>query len=405
MRRFASPAVSLAAATVCAQLVLAAELVVATHNMPVSRFSEVALAISLGMVGALVFDFGSNLYSVRELASGSTSEKCYAERLFCKLSIAVTLSGAGIFLCRVLGPNAILVGGLALFFAQVAVQAIAVPFRAKDMASTPAWFGVASRSGGLVFLLTVDAVAQSPHAVLATLVCQDLLALVGTAAEGGRRGLLRGTRPAWRNPWAGSCRYGVASLGVGMAQLDIVVLGAAGGASAAGVYGAVNRWIQPFNMLAASVAITITPSVAKYPTWTRLWQVIRSHRLLLVTASIGGVGVAVSSHGLVNVLLGDGYEEAAWPLSLLGLGAAFAVWSQPLAASMQALGREGLVSWLLPSVNAARLILIAVSADVLSASAAAGAYLVSQAVILMVLSVAVFRGLSAHGEHRRDCWS
>jgi O-antigen/teichoic acid export membrane protein len=362
--------------------------------MTVSRFSEIALAISIGLAGALLYDFGSNLFSVRELARGAISESLYAESFLCKVLLAASIAAGGILVSATLKPSPIAIGGLALFLTQVSLQGAAVPFRARDMAAVPAWFGAASRTLGLAGLLLLDGLLGSSAMVIAVICLQDLCGLVIVCAAAWRIGFFRVFGVRRRNPWKGAWRYGVASLGVAMAQLDIVVLGATAGPSAAGIYGAVNRWIQPFNMLAASVAITVTPCVARNPTWIQLRQVVRSHRILLSAASLGGVGVALSSQVLVGLLLGDGYESAALPLFFLGWGAALAVWSQPLAATMQALGREALVARLLPAVSLTRLVVIAAMAPHLSTSAAAFSYLASQAAILIVLSIALFRGVS-----------
>ena len=400
--RSASLAVSLAAATVCAQSVIAAELVLVTHHMPASRFSEIVIAISVAMVCALFFDFGSNLYSVREIARGSLAPHRYAERLVIKVLIATSLSCGAVLFWGFFGSVALVAGSCSLFVAQVSLQGIAVPFRAVGRASTPAWLSVGSRLLGFGSLFCLGGILESSSLVIAVLVCQDLLGLGVAAAVGRGFGLLQGVRPALCSPWSGSSRYGFASLGVGLAQLDVVVLGATAGAPAAGIYGAVNRWVQPFNMLAASVAITVTPLVAQDPTLNRLWQAIRSHRMLLGSASLGAVGVALCSDWIVGLLLGEGYKDAASPLLLLGFGVALAVWSQPLAATMQALGRERLVAWLLPSASVARLVTIALTAETLSANAAAASYVAAQAGILIALSVAVWRGLRLHGKHYRD---
>ena len=252
-----------------------------------------------------------------------------------------------------------LTGAAAIFLSGLVFQSILVPLRAEK------------RGGQIAMLLLVERIVA--FATFALLVFFEaslawglwLSLVVGTSAASTAAWFSIATwgRPRfWRvkgsNPWTGARYYGISAVALSGQQLDLPALAFVGGSSAAGLYGAVNRWTQPMGLFASAFSSASVPFVASAKDLrSALRHVSKSAWLLLVAVLVSGL-MAWAAPRIVTVLLGDAFESSATVLRLLALGTIPAILNQPMATALQARGHDRAVALTFSVSVAAQLILV-----------------------------------------------
>lgn len=369
-----SAVVLLAATGLGTQVVTAVLLALTARRVEPAEFGHVALALSLAASAALLLDFGTSAYWVREVSAGtmtpahalaSATRKCAVAGA---LGVLAALAGLG------WGVDLLWYVGL-LGIATVVYQSSVIRLRWRSRVAALAMVQAAERvlAAALFLVLVVPVGLVASHAfVLAGVASQVSVGValhLRSLAADGRRDL------AVRNPWRGATAFGGMAL-VGFAQgNDIALLGGLGGAAAAGTYGAVNRWIQPMAVLAGSVTQSMIPSIAAQGSDAQAWRLVRRRSGLLLAAAAVAVVLILGAPWLVPAALGDGYADSVAVLQVLAAASIPAMLNQFLAGALQARRHERFVVRLFAAVIALELLLIALRPDALWA---AGAVLVTQ---------------------------
>lgn len=382
----AAQAAILAATTVLSQIAVAVIYVLAARWSSPADYGLVVSAVAVGTVAAGVFDFGANSLWIREIASGRLVPSEASNRAMTKLLIAGILSAiSGITLITAFPTSSVWVAA-PVAFATVTGFVFQIPLRAAAQSHLTAVGVVAGRFLGLVLLLTLVAAGASPTdslwvSLVAGALAEAAIHIVVTPAN--RRYQLRGV--ALRNPWKGSAHYGIHAIASSMQTLDLPLLTALGGASAGGLYGAVNRWTQPLGIATSAYTSASTPFLARARRWQDVSAHLRAGLWMPALAILACLGVAVGAPWIVPVLLGTQYTESAGVLTVLALGTVPAIANQPLANFLQALGRDALVARIMASTVLTRLVLVALSAGVCGAMGAAIAFGLTQVLMCAVL--------------------
>ncbi|WP_258724175.1 lipopolysaccharide biosynthesis protein [Cellulomonas sp. NS3] len=385
-RSLASQAVTMAGASAVAQVVNALIFVAVARASSPADFGVVVAVLGVATAAAGAIDFGSNTLWIRELAAQRMPVEAYEKRLAAKLAAGLAAA--------VLVTACLLASGADRRWLMGAPVALALVFEQACLVRLAA----AAQGQRVALALVVDKLVAG--SVLAAVLVGGhrpadwlwLCLALGTAAGGSVALVLTrhgGTRPRLRlarvNPWRGARSYGLYGLAVSAQSLDVAVMGGIGGSSAAGLYGAVNRWTQPMGLLAASFASASIPFVARARSGQEALEAVRRAAWLPLSAVLGCIVVAAAAPGLVDVVLGDSYEGAAVVLQLLAGAALVSVLNQPLAAFLQARGQEVGVARGMVVVVAVQLGLLAVLVPRLGVVGAGVASVTAQVGLLVVL--------------------
>jgi O-antigen/teichoic acid export membrane protein len=390
-RGLSHQAMSVVAISALAQVISIVMLVVVASRSNPRSFGHVAAII--GAVGFLVgiMDFGSSGYTLRELSSDRMSSETYWTRSRTRLLVSVIAGVAlGAVVLRPSGEVAAL-SAVVLVVGRTTWLLLGAPVRAALHSDRWALTLLADRGTGIAILT----VALSLH--VAPITAYWLALSVGAAASIVCAVLLRPdgldllTSRGLANPWRGCAGFATSTVAMSVASLDVVVLGAVAGGYQAGIYGAVNRWTQPIQLLADAFAQVAAPFMAAARTGRMAVAQVR--RSIWIPGLGFGVALAMVllAPRLVGVLLGPAYAESASTLALLASGAALVLVNQPLATLLQARGHDRAVGWGLATFSTVQMVGIVTVGREFGADGAALAYLTAQAVLLAWLLVIVSR--------------
>lgn len=387
-RGLGTQSLSLAASMGSAQLIVAVMYVIAARSASPERFGAMVAAIALGAVAAGFLDFGSNSFLTRELARRAIDESVAMTRLLGKVTIATVLAASALITMRFWGASTLWMAapvGCSLVFS----QAMQVHLRARAQ-------GI--RVAGLVLLDKTCALGALMALVLSGIGAVDALWLavtLGSVVSGVGALIWRSSHPPltrfWENPWRGTAHYGLFGVAVSAQSLDVPLTSLVGGAGAAGLYGAVNRWTAPMALLTTAYSQASLPFVASAENSREAWHRVRRTIWMPMVAALGSVIVAVTAPLVVDLLIGDQYQKSANVLSVMAVGAVFAVANQPMAVFLQSRGHERYVGYGTASVVALQLLMLIALVGSFAAMGGAWAYVIAQ-----VLLTAVF----LHGLNR-----
>ncbi|WP_133247079.1 polysaccharide biosynthesis C-terminal domain-containing protein [Pseudarthrobacter sp. AG30] len=369
-------------------------------------FGPLVAAVGLGATLAGLIDFGSNSLSVREMAAKRMDLGGFGSRLSGKLLIGtagLTLWAVTFF---VFARDSFLWVAGPIAFSQLLGQSFVVPLRARGRTDLLAAATLIDRLTVACCFLVLHLMDFGPQHMLWVAMAAGPV----VSASVTRWILARDQKPdlSWSvsvNPWRNAKHYGVSSAAVSAQSLDLTIMSLVGGASVAGVYGAVNRWTQPMSLLAAAFTTSTAPLVAKMGSWRTAWPLLKRSSMLIGGAVLLCVGVAVFSEPLVAVLVGSDFADSAAVLRILAVGTIGAVLNQPVAAFLQALGNERAVSFITTSGVGIQLMLVALLTWAMGSIGAALAFAVLQTIILTLLLVTIVvsrrRSLIVIGRHSR----
>jgi len=415
LRRFSgltSQTIQVTLGLAVSQLVVAVAYVIGARATVPVELGLLVSAIAISSVAAGLVDFGLGAYLIREVAGGRTTNASMYVRLWQRLLSA----GVGSALLLLAGVAAValtdfsgkFVAWVALIFVStLLMQSAQVPLRAHGYMG---WVSLASLLDRLVFLLIVWALTSNG-------VSGEIAILFGLAAgllvdsafcyflncrlvSAGNSRLLVGRTTDWFGAWKGSRGYGFAAVLGSAQQLDVVVLGMAGGPGAAGSYGAVSRWTAP--LLLPSTALTQV-GMAHAPKADSTFLALLNFRRvawIIVLAMSAAILVSIFSKPIADTILGPAYKDSAQIFAVLAASIIPTLFAQPLSMVLQSRGREDHVAWILGLGLAIRLTLCFALGLYYGGTAAAFAVLAQQTVILAILMGLVGRVL-IH-EHRAN---
>ncbi|MDQ0734048.1 lipopolysaccharide biosynthesis protein [Arthrobacter agilis] len=383
-RAVGGQAVLLALSAGAAQLGIAALFVLAARATDPSALGAVASAMALGVALSGIVDFGSNAFWVRELARGAMTPSDLGRKLLSKLVIGAAAAGALTGVLIAFTPETLLWTAGILGLSTLIGQSAQTPLRGAALGDLASLVVVFDR---LVAVLTYFALTSlglaAPSALIAALatgpVASAFLAAYLTPPINS---------PAYRNyrfrwPWTSARNFGVSAGFLSLQSLDVALLGSIAGPAAAGIYGSVNKWVQPVSILAGSFASASAPFIARAGNVRDSWRILRQAAWMPSLAIIGAGSLAILSPWLVETLLGSAYGSGAQVLTILAIAAIPGVLNQPLFIALQYLGRDRAVAIVLSSVIALQLALVAALAPSLGALSCAVAVLASQMLQLL----------------------
>lgn len=378
-------AVLLAAGTGLSQVMVAVIYILTARDTDPSAYGVVVVAIALGTAGAGLLDFGSNALWTREMASGRTSAGELGSRMTVKLAVAmaVALGAAAI----VVWIDPIYLASGVILFTVLLGQTFLVPLRALRRGETVALLLLVERAVavavfGALLLARVEPIA----ALWVSLAVGTLILAVAAHAMTPRHERLRLFARRPRNSWEGTRHYGASAVAASAQQLDLPLLGAVAGPVAAGLYGAVNRWTQPLQLLSYAFSSAASPFLAQAEGWAHARRMVARASWMLFLAVAVCLVLAVGAPLLVPLLLGSEYAGSSAVLQWLAVGTIPTIFTQPIAAALQARQYDHLVSipWL--SCVAIQLSLVVALGPILGALGAAIAFTTLQTLLLLALA-------------------
>jgi len=385
-------AVLLAGSTGVAQLLTALIFVLAARSTTPGEFGTIAAAVALGTSFVGLVDFGTNGYWVRELARGSLDSKEFGRRLVSKIAVAAIVAGVlGVGVHLVL-PSSNYWMAAPVGFALFLNQAAQVPLRGMARTELISFSLLFDRVLALIVLVAAVFFGAQAHQML------WISLTVGSLAAAAIGWTL--TPPDFRpklsfrirtNPWQRAGFYGLNSAALAAQTLDLPMLAWAGGPAAAGLYGAVNRWTQPLGLLIGAFASASAPFVARSNSWEEAWSQVRKALWLPVATILGCLTIAVAAPLVVEVILGEAYEDSAAILRILAIGMIPVVVNQPLSSFLQSMGHDKGVSIIVLFSVAAQLLNVVILGGLLGAIGAALGLAVVQVVILVALTMLALR--------------
>lgn len=201
--------------------------------------------------------------------------------------------------------------------------------------------------------------------------------------------LFQGFRKALRtNPWHGTFHFGVNSVAVGMLSLDIPLVRTFSSPLAAGEFAAVNKWVQPFNLLSTAYSRSAFPHLVS-TNRTEAFKALRSGTPFLAGATVLAAALAASSPLLVAALLGRGYEGSAATFALLMLSVPSMMMNQPLGLFLQSQGREKTSSRIMLVSIAWQLTAVALLSNAFGSTGAALGFSCGQYTLTTALIIAI----------------
>ena len=319
-------------------------LVLARRASPTS-FGLFAVLYGASLAVATLLDFGSSQRQVRELSRG------YGRRQFRGWLVQRSAFQAPAGVVFAVVCVAVLRGRLPVVAVLgLSMQAITFPLsngalsavRALRSPALAAWMVAA----GNIVLLGTTIAAPDRYLVAASGAAAATSWLVTTVAALWATRSLVGCDYGGlgRNPWAGTAGFGIFAVAVALGGLDILIVGAVGGAVEAGQLAAVSRWIQPIILIAAAYGTHIFPSLAAADSDQAAVRSLRGALPAIGLAVIAAGLVVAGAPWLIHNLLGSEYDGSASLLRLLAIGCLPIVLSQPLATVLQARHQEKFVA-------------------------------------------------------------
>jgi O-antigen/teichoic acid export membrane protein len=384
-------AIVLATASGLSQLVQALLYILAARQLGPGRLSDVVAPVATGMALVGLVDFGTNSLWIRRSARGALTGTELGSLITTKI-LAITALVAVVACVGVgFGLPVNWVIAAPILVCHLCVQSFQVPARSAGLAGYSSMVLLLSRLVGLALMGSLIGTGTDAGVALWVSLCaSDVIASVFLAAFSARRlGLRLGRLVRW--PWRGSVHFGLSSLAASAGGFDVGILAVVGGPTSAGIYGSVNRWVQPFNLVASSFSMTVLPAVARTGSLHAAWVVFKP--LLKFTGLVfaSAIALAMLAGVVVPLVLGPQFHEAVWVLRLLAIGAAFSVVSQPIIAVLQSLGHERLPSLALPLVVVLRLTAVLALGKQFGALAAGAAAVTGELLLLAALLVAAYR--------------
>jgi len=383
----------MAGATGLAQVVVAVLYVVAARESSVADYGQAVAALALGLAAVGIMDFGTNDLWLRDLSAGRLDLTRFSRLAAWKTYYLGLVATVWAVVCAAALPGGPywISGFVAL--SQSLSQTARVCLRAH---------GRAELAGAAILLDRL--IAASLFFLMWLVGCDVLVALVlSLAVSPGLSGLLanrwitesgrivfRITRPL--NPWKGTRAFGVASAAVTLrAYGDVPMLALFGGATAAGIYAAVNRWTQPISLLSDAFRAASVPYVASAPSANDAVKHLRSGAWLPVVAILAcGVAIIVAPW-LVDLLLGDRWGESAIVLQLLAIGTIISILAQPLYVLLMARGWDLAGATIVVLSVAVSLVMVALLGARYGAVGGGLAFVVGQLVFSVGLALTIHR--------------
>src|SRR4051794_40904089 len=362
----------------------AATLLLLARELGPSSFGTLAVFASTGMLLCSVANLGASTRVLRVRAEDGADTLASALFWMQALGSVVVLVGLVVASLLLGDPAPALVGGLMAVSDQQAEFAVAsLSGHSRQTAASIAVTiqrGLPLAAVGVAVVLGASVLGW----VGATVVGVAVLAVACAPRQWvGRRAVLAAARS--------SIGYWFTGLVLNLRQLEPLVVSAAGGAGAAGLYAIAARVANPLSIVVTSMQAIAVPEMARAGD---RHEFRRTFRLLLGLAVVYAVVLAAASPLVAAVFLrivGPGYEGARTLVTVMVVCAALSAVSQALRARLLAAGGPSVPAWIIGVATVIGLVLLAVTGGIDDGRYLWIAPLTTQALILVALALAPVR--------------
>jgi O-antigen/teichoic acid export membrane protein len=339
----ASDTVFILLASITSQAAAAGTYLIVARSAGPTGFGH-ALAMS-GLVLSLVglAEFGTSNLATREIAADRVT---VTSALHAALSRAMVMTVAGVGVAAIMravgqATNSeatmvvVLVAGMSL---STGLQGLMRGVRRVRLAS---WLGASDKVLGLAIVI-VTLMTGHQAGVMTLLLALSagpwlvsfyVIALLISSQEV--------KRPRWAHPYKGSLGFGLTSSVTSVQSIDATAIAWLAGPSAAGQFGAVSKWVAPFNLVVAALSQAALPRLAAASTTALALKVLMQGLWAPGLSCAAALITAVISPWIVGILLGSAFSGSAPILSLVALATIPAGASQIALTLLQARGAEG----------------------------------------------------------------
>lgn len=396
MKRLGINTILLSGSTLGGQALTAVTYWILARNMSQSDFGVVVAAIGIAAVILGTLDFGINANTIRTLAQFPSNQSIYMDTLSAKL----TTSGS-------IGLLWIICTSILAFFVPQLSYAIPLGFYIF-LADAMMTVNVLPRSREQMAPVAAAMVADKLACMIATVFVMFML-------DGGRwslpLGMVAGSltsfllslrltrvRIPYRLPsvddildlWRDSAAFGLSALALQVQRLDVSLVAVLAGPTASGIYAAPSRLTNLLNVLPQGLAAAIFPLMSA----TGQRGARRRGALNAIWASSALTAIAMlviytQVDQLVPLILGTQYNVGV-PVLKVFLGASvLGSFVSPLAALLQAEGKETFVAKAIGFASFLGLCCISVGALVAGAMGGASGFLIMQVIMCAMLAAAL----------------
>ena len=373
-------AVTLAIGSGAAQVLAAVLYILTARSMQPVDYGLIVAAMALGGVGAAVVDFGSSTYWVRELASGRVTQQQLNPKMSTRLLVASVVSALVIVVAAFTKPHFIVTG--VLMFSTTTAGMMIVPLRAARRAELVGLLTVLDRMISVIVFFGLSALGcKLGLALWISIALGDLFLILYLSIS--ERSQVRLSPRTLSNPWSGAKWYSLTTLSGSAQQLDLPILTVSAGASAAGIYGGVNRWTQPLVLATSSFVSAAAPFLAGASDLRAVRSQVLRASWMLITVIVLSVGVIFAAPWLVTFLLGDAYASSTAVLQWLAGAMILNSIAQPLLVALLSRQFDHLAAVILFASVGVQLAIVATLGPTLGALSAGIGVFTSQALQLV----------------------
>lgn len=375
-------ALALLIGTGVAQVLVAGLYILTARRTGLEEYGSIVSAIGLGMAGAGFLDLGSIAYSMRELASQRITQDELNARA--RTRFAVTAAASSVVLIVAYLTKPVFIATAALLTTTIAVQTILLPLRAFQRAEAVGWLIAFGRLAAIGIFVLQGVLGVAPGLALwSSLALGDVILVVCAYLVTPKADRLQLGIGRMRNPWSGARWYALSTVSGSVAQLDLPILAALAGASAAGIYGGVNRWTQPMLVIIGAFSQAAAPFIAATPRVAALKGPLLRASWILAVAVVLSLTLVITAPWLVTSVLGAEFSGSAPVLRLLAIAMLLNAVTQPLTIALQSRRFDHVAAVLVALTAVTQLAVTAAFASNLGALSAGLGLLIGQIVALL----------------------
>jgi O-antigen/teichoic acid export membrane protein len=305
-----------------------------------TAFGLFAAVYGVAILIQALTDFGLNTYLIRMRAQYPAA-RLIGGLLRLQTRINITTASVGLAVGAVLAiwnPSLLVIAPMAVWLAS---DKQSESWLCVSLSDGRAWLNavslIARRAGALAILLIAMVCGVDPIVGYALGLA---VSSVGSALILGFKTLPEingwGTALDLSATFRASSHYWVNSLATQARNLDTLIVGAAIGMGAAGLYGAAARLTTPLRMVPTSVATVLMPVAAKTRVSSR--RITKAVTLILTASTLFYGVVALATPALIPIVLGEDFKGSVQVIQIVCVGLVFASISSQLNALLQGWG-------------------------------------------------------------------
>jgi O-antigen/teichoic acid export membrane protein len=372
--------VILAVSSVYSAIVTALIMLIAARNSNPEVFGEVAVSIAAAVTLIGLADFGTNQLWLRNLTNGTLQINDFRSRLTWKI-LFVTISACVLILislCHVKLHLQILITVAIGYFSFLNLN-FQISLRAIGRSDIVAYLIVIERTIsllGMVILIFIGLTAST--ALWLAMVLSSIIATIIAAVVTPKSARFIPSWQNYSNPWSGSLSFGLTGFASSLNGLELSLISSVLGNYAAGVYGAVGRWVQPLYIIVSSFAASSGPFIANAQNIHSAFAVIKKSLWIPLTSIAGSIALFIFTPQIVDLLLGPAYAESVSVLRLLAIGSIPGFFNQIVLILLQFAGHEKSVALILLPMAFLQILMILFLSSIFGIQGAAFSYVFIQ---------------------------